>query len=98
MLPVELLEPMETTVTQRLIEKLAETHRNAIPIFGVALWVDGVEELVDCLPNLIHDVKFFGWHDTPANACRTLCRLCFVDPALVECYIGMKFEKLTEEN
>lgn len=33
-----------------------------------------------------------------ANACRTFCSLCFVDPALIECYIGMKFEKLTEEN
>lgn len=98
MLEVELLEPIQPTITQRLIEKLAEQHSNAIPIFGVALWIDGVEELVDCLPNLIDDVKFWRWHDTPANACRTLCRLCFVDPMLVEAYIGMKFEKLTEGN
>jgi hypothetical protein len=94
MLPVELLEPIQPTIAQRLIEKLAETHRNAIPIFGVALWIDGVEELVACLPNLIDDVKFYGWHETPADACRRLCRLCFIDPALIECYIGMKFEEL----
>ena len=96
MLEVELLEPIETTITQRAIETLAEKYPNAIPIFGVALWIDGVEELVDCLPNLIDDVKFYGWHETPANACRTLCRLCFVDPALIEAYIGMKFEQLNE--
>jgi hypothetical protein len=94
MLQVELSEPIQPTIAQRLIEKLAETHRNAIPIFGVALWIDGVEELVACLPNLIDDVKFYGWHETPADACRRLCRLCFIDPALIECYIGMKFEQL----
>lgn len=80
--------------TKRAIEALDEKYRNAIPIFGVALWIDGVEELVDCLPNLIDKVRFYGWHDTPANACRTLCHLCFVDPMLIEAYIGMTFEQL----
>jgi hypothetical protein len=94
MLSVELLEPAEKTLTQKLVEKLDEQHSNAIPIFGVAIWIDGVEELVACLPNLISDAKFWRWHDTPANACRTLCRLCFIDPTLIECYIGMKFEEL----
>ena len=94
MLTVELLEPMETTIAQSEVEKLAEKYPNAIPIFGVALWIDGVEELVDCLPNLINSVKFYGWHETPADACRRLCRLCFVDPALIEAYLGVKFEQI----
>lgn len=94
MLPVELFEPVSPIVTQRLIEKLAEEHANAIPIFGGALWVNGIDGLVDYLPTLISSAKFFGWHETLADTCRRFCRLCFVDPALVECYIGVRFDQL----
>jgi hypothetical protein len=98
MLPIELSEPMEPNATMRAVEALDEKYPNAIPIFGGAIWVNGIEEIIQSLPHVIHSAKFFGWHDTLANACRTFCHLCFIDPALVECHIGMKFEKLTGEN
>lgn len=97
-LPREFSEPMESNATMRLVEELDEKYGNAIPIFGGAIWVNGIEGIIQSLPHVIHSAKFFGWHDTLANACRTFCSLCFVDPALIECYIGIKFEKLTEEN
>lgn len=98
MLARELSEPMEPNATMRPIEALDEKYGNAIPIFGGALWVNDLETLVKSLSHIIHSAKFFGWHDTIANACRTFCNLCFTDPMLVEAYIGMKFEKLTGEN
>jgi hypothetical protein len=98
MLEVEIWDPIEPTATQKAIEALDEKYPNTIPIFGGALWIKDIEGIIQSLPHVIQSAKFFNWHDTIANACRTFCSLCFVDPALVECYIGMKFEKLTEEN
>jgi len=91
-------EPMEPNATMRAVEALDEKHPNAIPIFGGAVFVHNIEGIIRSLPHVIHSAKFFKWHDTIANACRTFCSLCFIDPTLVECAIGMKFEKLTEEN
>ena len=90
-------EPTNQNATMRAVEALDEKYGNAIPIFGGAIFVHNIEDIIHTLPHVIHSAKFFKWHDTPANACRTFCHLCFTDPALVECAIGMKFEKLTEE-
>lgn len=97
-LPRELSEPMEPNATMRAVEALDEKYPNAIPIFGGAIWVKDIAGIIQSLPHVIHSAQFFKWHDTLANACRTFCHLCFTDPMLVELYIGMKFEKLTEEN
>jgi hypothetical protein len=97
MLPTELTTKVEPNATMRMIEDLDEKYGNAIPIFGGALWVNDLETLVASLPHIIHSAKFFGWHDTLAGACRTFCSLTFTDSALVECYIGIKFEKLCQE-
>ena len=80
--------------TKHLVEKLDEKYGNAIPIFGGAIWVDGLEKLISGLPHVIQSAKFFKWHESLANACRTFCHLCGYDPALIEVYIGMKFEEL----
>ena len=90
------VEP-EQSVAEKMILALNEKHPNAIPIFGGALWVDGIEKLVKSLPNVVSEVKFRGWHEGAAGACRTFCHLCLIDPMLVEAYIGMKFEQLVGE-
>ncbi len=78
----------------RAVEALDEKYSNAIPIFGGAIWVDNLEKLISGLSHVIHSAKFFGWHESLANACRTFCTLCGYDPALIEAYIGMRFEQL----
>lgn len=93
-LPRELSEPMEPNATMRAVEALDEKHSNAIPIFGGAIWVKGLDDLVRMLPSVIHSAKFFKWHAGLADACRQFCHLCFIDPMLVEVYIGMTFEEL----
>ena len=84
------------TSTQVFIEKLAEKHPNAIPIFGGALWIDStnMDAIVTHLPNIIRSAQFWKWHAGMADACRMFCHCLFVDPALVESYIGIKFEQL----
>lgn len=94
MLPVELSTPIESTVAQRAIEALDEKYSNAIPIFGGALWVHNLETLVGSLPSVISGAKFWKWHAGVAGACRTFCHLCGYDPALIEVYLGMRFEEL----
>ena len=85
--------------TQKFIEELAKKHSNAIPIFGGALWVDATDmhAIIKHLTNIIRGAQFWKWHAGLADACRTFCHCLFVDPALVEAYIGMKFEQLTKE-
>ena len=85
--------------TKIFIEKLAEKYPNAIPIFGGALWIDytDMDEIVNYLPNIIRSAHFWEWHAGLADACRMFCHCLFVDPALVEAYIGMTFERITKE-
>ena len=90
----EFSEPMEPNATMRAVEALDEKYPNAIPIFGGAIWVSDIDGIIQSLPHVIHSAKFFKWHAGLADACRTFCHLCFTDPALVECCIGMKFEEL----
>ena len=83
--------------TIKLLESLEEKHSYAIAIFGGAASVQTIDDIVGALPYIIKMVKFYEWCESPADACRTFCHLCFTDPKLVEAYIGMKFEKLIEE-
>lgn len=98
MLPIELSTPIEPNATMRFIEALADKHSNAIGIFGGAIWIDGsdLENVATYLPSIIRNAEFFGWHDTLANACRVFCHCLFIDPMLMESYIGITFEDLVE--
>ena len=82
--------------TMHYIEALAEKHPDAIPVFGVALWTDpaSIDSIIEHLPTVIREAQFRKWHAGLADACRTFCHCLFVDPALIEAYIGMKFEQL----
>lgn len=97
-LPIELSTPIQPNATMRYIEDLHEKHGNAIPIFGGAIFIDGsdFEKVASYLPAIIRSAEFYKWHDTLANACRVFCHCLFIDPALMEIYIGYKFEDLVE--
>ena len=98
MLPREYSEPIEPNATMRFIEDLHEKHGNAIPIFGGAIFMDGadLEKAALYLPSIIRNAEFFKWHDTLANACRVFCHCLFIDPMLMESYIGSTFEDFVE--
>lgn len=84
--------------TMRFIEALDKKYSNAIPIFGGAIWINpmDIDAIITHLPSIIRSAQIWNWHGGLADACRTFCDCLFVDYALVEAYIGMKFEKLTE--
>lgn len=98
MLSIELCEPQAPNATQRFIERLHEKYNNAIPIFGGAIFLDGsdIYNVATYLPAIIRNAEFFRWHDTLANACRTFCHILFIDPMLMEAYIGSSFEDFVE--
>ena len=86
------------------ITALSDKYDNAIPIFGGALGAynyintdnPDFESFVKYLPSVISHAKFFKWHEGVVGALRRFCRLCFVDPALIECYIGARLEDYAE--
>lgn len=84
--------------TKQFIEALDEKHSNAIPIFGGAIWIDptDTDRIINHLPSIIKSAQIWKWHAGLADACRQFCYCLFVDPMLIESYIGMKFEQLVE--
>ena len=80
---------------------LADKYDNAIPVFGAAL---GAYDYVHCdtpdfkkfinrLRNVAYDAKFYKWHEGPVGAVRRFCRICLVDPTLIEIYTNMSIEQ-----
>ena len=86
----------------RAICSLAKKHNNAIPVFGGALGAynhincesPDLDEFVKYLPEVIESAKFYKWHEGTVGALRRFCRLCLVDPALIEAHLGTTFEEL----
>lgn len=86
------------------IVSLSDKYPNAIPIFGGALHAyncvncdtPNFHEFVSYIPNVIHSAKFYHWHEGVVGAIRRFCHLCFVDPCLVEIYLGMSLAELVD--
>lgn len=71
---------------------------NVVAIFGGALYayehVNNFEKFVEYLQGVAHSAVFFKWHKGVADALRTFCHICYVDPTLVELYLGIHFNEL----
>lgn len=86
----------------RAICSLDNKYPNAIPVFGGALGAyeyincdhPDFGKFVGCLPTVVSNAKFYKWHEGVIGALRRFCRLCLVDPALIEAYLGITFEEL----
>lgn len=85
---------------KQIIEELDNKYPNTIPVFGGALWAyeyakkSDIKTFVTYLPHVISEAKFRGWHEGAVGALRRFCRICLVDPMLIEAYLGIKFEEL----
>lgn len=81
---------------------LEDKYENSVAVMGGAYWAaqevhrdkPNFSKFVEYLSNMVHDYAFFGWHEPIPQAMRTFCKLAMVDPALVEAYLGMKFEEM----
>ena len=86
--------------TRAMINNIADQFpdESVHAIFGGAVFIDhtDIDTIVDTLPRLMQSAKFFKWSKGIADACRTYCHICLIDPALIEAYIGMRFEALAE--
>ena len=90
-------------IIQDNILALQDKYDNAVAVMGGAYWAaqevhndtPNFSKFVEYLCNMIHDYKFFGWHESIPQAMRTFCKLAMVDPALVEVYLGMRFEEVS---
>lgn len=87
------------TSVYNAITALDEKYPNAIPVFGGALGAfnyaqSDFKKFVMCIPSVVSNAKFYQWHEGAVGAVRRFCRICLVDPALVEVYLGMTIEEL----
>lgn len=89
----------------KAITALSNKYPNAIPVFGGALGAynyihsdtPSIDRFIACIPTVVSNAKFYNWHEGVVGALRRFCRLCLVDPALIEAHLGMTFEELCEE-
>ena len=85
---------------QHRVESLDNKHPHAVAIFRGSMWVYDEEDnfnferFIKSLAEVPVDAKIYNWHDTPANAMRTFCHICMVDPVTIEVYMGKKFEEI----
>ena len=82
------------------IEALGKKYPNAIPVFGGALsaakYVNcdnpNMGKFISMIADAIRSAEFYGWHEDAIGVIKRFCNLCYVDPALVECYLGVRLE------
>ena len=85
--------------------RIISMGNDAVAVMGGAYWAaqevhkdePNFEVFIGYLFTMITHAKFFNWHESIPQAMRTFCHLCFVDPTLIEAYIGMKFEDICNE-
>lgn len=81
------------------ITALADEHDNAIQVFGGALGAyncinsdePDFKGFIGYLSAVAENAKYYHWYEGIVGALRRFCRLCLVDPALIEIYIGAPF-------
>lgn len=87
---------------KQIIEALDDKYPNAIPVFGGALWAyeyaerGDIKTFVTYLPHVISESKYRNWHEGSVGALNRFCRICLVDPMLIEAYLGIRFKELVE--
>ena len=78
--------------TYQVLHDMDKTRPNVFPMFGGAVYVHTIDDLIDYLPNVISWSRRKGYNII--DNIHTFCHLCYIDPMLVEAYIGMRFEEL----
>ena len=81
------------------IEALDAQYPNAIPVFGGALsavkYVHGnnidMHKFCILMLDAISNAKFYNWHENSSDVAKRFCHFCYIDPALVEIFLGVKF-------
>lgn len=86
------------------IMALDSKYPNTIPVFGGALGAYNALEVGDydrfeaLMLDAVNDAKFYKWHESAIQVARRFCRLCYVDPMLIEVYIGLRLEEWLDLN
>ena len=83
------------------IEAMEAQHENSIAVMSGAYFAaqevhkddPDFGAFLSFMDNMIQRARFFEWHESLPQACRTFCNLAMIDPKLVEADIGMTFEK-----
>ena len=81
--------------TYQILRDMSETRPDVIAMFGGAVYVSTIDDLINCFPHIFHYSQIKGY-DIIENM-HTFCHICSIDPSLVEAYLGMSFEELIQD-
>jgi hypothetical protein len=88
---------MQKTIDSAIMA-LHSKHGNAIAIFGGAYHAvkhnNDMGKFVEYLPHVAQSAEFYHWHEGKLGAVRRFCHLCYVDPMIVELYLGVRLSEL----
>lgn len=93
------------SIVEHNIRALAQTHENAIAVMGGAYFAaydihkdaPDFESFIIKMDDMIRQHLFRNYDEPLHDSMKTFCHLCMVDHALVEAYIGMRFEDVANE-
>ena len=81
--------------TYQILHDMDKTNPDTFPMFGGAVYVATIDDLVTYLPHVISYARHKGY-DIIDNI-QTFCHICLIDPMLVQAYIGTTFTNLIRE-
>ena len=76
---------------------LQERNTHAIPVLGGAVYAaeyaekNDLQKFMEYLPRVIESAYIYSWEGGIADALRTFCNLCLIDPTLIEVLYGKRF-------
>ena len=80
--------------TYQILCDMSKTQPDVIPMYGGAVYVSTIDELISCLPHIISYSRIKDYDII--DSINTFCHICLMDPMLVQAYIGTAFEELIQ--
>jgi len=85
-----------------MIDELSKEYDNVPAIFGGALFAYeniktrgfDVDYFVGWLDRVVRAAERYNWHEGVSGALERFCRLCLVDPRLIEAHLDIRFKEL----
>lgn len=83
----------------QIIKKRLESNcfgPKSIPIYGGLYHLythedePSLSSIVDCINECVRSAKFYEPETAPEKVVRNVCALCFIDPMLLEVYLGVR--------
>lgn len=83
----------------KIIKKRLESNcfgPKSIPVYGGVYHLythedePSLSSIIDCINECVRSAKFYEPETAPEVVVRNVCHLCFIDPMIIEAYVGVR--------